>query len=66
MMLAAIPSGVKEELVATKSLTPLRILAKLMSLYQPGGLQEKTVILKQLEDPGEGTSAAQGVQQLRK
>ena len=66
MMLAAIPSGVKEELVATKSLTPLRILAKLMSLYQPGGLQEKTVILKQLEDPGEATSAAQGVQQLRK
>ena len=58
--------GVKEELVATKSLTPLRILAKLMSLYQPGGLQEKTVILKQLEDPGEATSAALGVQQLRK
>ena len=66
MLLSAIPGGVKEELVATKSLTPLRILAKLMALYQPGGLHEKTVILKQLEDPGEPTTAAQGVQQLRK
>ena len=52
MMMGAVPQSIKDELVATKSLTPLKIVAKLMTIYQPGGLQEKTVILRQLEDPG--------------
>ena len=65
MMLTAIPTGVREELVATKSLTPLKVLAKLMSIYQPGGLQEKTVILRQLEDPGEQQTVLGATMSLR-
>ena len=38
MMLTAVLTTVKEELVATRSLTPLRLLSKLMVLYQPGGV----------------------------
>ena len=52
--------------MATKSLTPLKIVAKLMTIYQPGGLQEKTVILRQLEDPGEPANTAGAVSLLRK
>ena len=66
MMMAAVPQSIREELVATRSLTPLRIVTKLMTIYQPGGVQEKTVILKQLEDPGEAGTTSSGVAQLRK
>ena len=66
MMMGAVPQSIKDELVATKSLTPLKIVAKLMTIYQPGGLQEKTVILRQLEDPGEPSNTAGAVSLLRK
>ena len=66
MLMEAIPTGVREELVATKSLSPVKVIAKLMTIYQPGGLHERTVILRQLEDPGEASNALTGVQSLRK
>ena len=66
MLMDAIPTGVREELVATKSLSPVKVIAKLMTIYQPGGLHERTVILRQLEDPGEAGNAVTGVQSLRK
>ena len=66
MMMSAVPASIKDELVATKSLSPLKIITKLMTIYQPGGLQEKSVILKQLEDPGEAAGTSAAVAQLRK
>ena len=66
MMMSAVPGSIREELVATKSLTPLKIVCKLMTVYQPGGLHEKQVILQQLENPGEAGSAATGVSSLRR
>lgn len=42
-MMAAIPPTVKEELIATKPMTPLRVVARvvaqLMTLHQPGAAQ---------------------------
>ena len=64
MMMSAVPASIKDELVATKSLSPLKIITKLMTIYQPGGLQEKSV--KQLEDPGEAAGTSAAVAQLRK
>ena len=66
MLMEAIPTAVQEELVATKSLSPLKVIAKLMTIYQPGGVHERTVILRQLEDPGEAANVMVGVQSLRK
>lgn len=66
MLMDAIPTGVREELISTKSLSPVKVIAKLMTIYQPGGLHERTVILRQLEDPGEAGNAVTGVQSLRK
>ncbi len=40
-------------MIATKTLHPLGITAKLMAIYQPGGLSEKSIILKNLESPQE-------------
>ena len=66
MVMSAVPGSIRGELVATKSLTPLKIVCKLMTVYQPGGLHEKQVILQQLENPGEASSAATGVSSLRR
>ena len=49
LLLRALPDGAREEMVATKSMTCYAILCKLMASYQPGGLVEKSVILKNLE-----------------
>lgn len=49
MMLAPIPQPLKDDLISTMALTPLQVtIAKLTTLYQPGRIFEKTVILKQL------------------
>ena len=64
--MAAIPSGAKDELISTKSLSPMKIVSKLMTLYQPGGTQEKMVVLRQLEDPGEQPNPGAAAGALRK
>ena len=66
MLLSAIPQGLREELVASKRLSALKIVCQLMILYQPGGLGEKELILRQLESPPEATTVAEAVQGLRR
>ena len=66
LLLRALPDGAREEMVATKSMTCYAILCKLMASYQPGGLVEKSVILKNLESPPEVDSLASLVVGLRK
>ena len=66
LLLAAIPEGQREEMVATKNLTPLSMITKLMTIYQPGGLSEKSIILKALEQPPEATCLASALVGLRR
>ena len=44
----------------------MKIIYHLMVLYQPGGLAEKELILRQLESPPEATSFSDALQGLRK
>eukprot|EP00434_Breviolum_minutum_P003898 symbB.v1.2.003425.t1/scaffold183.1/size281544/9 len=66
LMLAALPESAREEMVATKTLNPLGILSKLMVQYQPGGLSEKGIILKNLESPAEASSLSTALTSLRR
>lgn len=43
-------------MIATQSLSPLAIVAKLMVAYQPGGLAEKGIVLRALEQREEAES----------
>ena len=52
--------------MATKTLNPLGILSKLMVQYQPGGLSEKGIILKNLESPAEASSLSTALTSLRR
>jgi hypothetical protein len=64
--MAAIPDQLREEVVASKSVSALGILSKGMPLYQPGGLAERSAILSSLEPPMEATTVSSAISTLRK
>ena len=66
LLLASLPDSQKEEMVATKNLTPLAMVARLMVVYQPGGLSEKSIILKALEQPVEASCLSTALVGLRR
>ena len=66
LLLAAIPEGLREEVVSSKSITTLGILAKGMVQYQPGGLAERTAILTALECPTEASTVGSAIAILRR
>ena len=66
MLMAALPQAVREEVVSTRSVSALGILTKLLVIYQPGGLAEKSLILSSLEAPREEQNIQGAVQALRK
>ena len=66
LLLAAIPEGLREEVVSSKSISTLGILAKGMVQYQPGGLAERTAILTALECPTEAPTVSAAIVTLRK
>ena len=66
LLMAAIPQGQQEEVVASKNVSVINILGKLMISYQPGGLSEKCAILNALDSPEEAQNLTQAVQGLRR
>ena len=66
MLLKAIPTGAREEMISGKKTTVFAILATLQVAYQPGGLAEKEIILRNLEQPNEATSVQEAVLSLRR
>lgn len=56
MLLMGIPESQREELICTKQVTAMGIICRLFTIYQPGGLAEKEVILKALEVPQEANN----------
>ena len=66
LLLAALPDGQRDDLVAAKRLTSLEIICHLLMTYQPGGLAEKELILKSLEQPTESTSLQEAIVNRRR
>ncbi|CAE7730560.1 GIP [Symbiodinium sp. CCMP2456] len=66
MMLSAVPKTIREEIIANGQVSSLVVLCKLYAVYQPGNLQEKTLVLRMLEQPDECHTALQAVEGLRK
>ena len=66
LLMSALPEALKEEIIASKSVSALGILSKAMLQYQPGGLGERGAILQALESPSESPTVATAITQLRK
>ena len=48
LLMAAVPTSLKEELVASRNLTSGRVLFRVLQTYQPGGASERAMTLSEL------------------
>ena len=48
MLLAAVPDPIRRELISSRKLQSVEILYALLCRFQPGGVHEKTSLLKDL------------------
>ena len=65
MLLAALPTSIKSDIIANRKLTAASITLEVMKRFQPGGLGEKSGLLRALTAPETATSPADGVEKLR-
>ena len=65
MMLQAIPTAIKDEVISTRQLSPQGILFRILRVYQPGGLNERSETLKSLTATTSATTAKDAVESLR-
>ncbi|CAE7227836.1 GIP [Symbiodinium sp. CCMP2456] len=66
MILASVPETVKAELLSTRLVGTLAMLARVVVLYRPGSLAERQQVLRALESPSQAANAAEAVNELRK
>ena len=66
MLIAAAPAQVRDELSAARVSGILPVLCRLYVIYAPGGLSEREIGLRHLQDPPAATSAKEAVFSLRK
>ena len=64
--MGALPSSLKEELIACRALTSGRILFRVLQTYQPGGSSERSSTLKQLTMEYVAKDAREATEYLRR
>ena len=65
MLQSAVPSMIRDELVANREVHCVALIFHVLRVYQPGGLQERTTLLESLSNPGVSTLASDAVVRLR-
>ena len=65
MLQSAVPSMIRDELVANREVHCVALIFHVLRVYQPGGLQERTTLLESLSNPGVSTLASDAVVKLR-
>ena len=63
-LLEALPKQIADNMIAAKITDPVGILFKILKIYQPGGVQERTTILKKLTDTEPAVNSAAAVAAL--
>ena len=66
MIFAACPSSVKDEISAARVTGLLPVVARLCVVDAPGGLNERELSLRQIQEPSPGTTVKDTVDLLRK
>ena len=64
-LLKAMPEGIRAELVATRAMGSIAILFAVFKIYQPGGLGEKTALLRHLVDVKAPSGVGEWITALR-
>eukprot|EP00434_Breviolum_minutum_P011457 symbB.v1.2.010103.t1/scaffold656.1/size175949/5 len=65
LLLAALPKGLKEELIAARQLNVGAVMFKVLKTFQPGGLAERSTTLNALVNVESANTPSQAVEKLR-
>ena len=65
LLLQAIPERLKTEIVSTRMLGSVMIFYKLLTVYQPGGANERSTMLNFLVQPSPATSISEAIKGVR-
>ena len=65
MLLCALPEGLKSEVLASRSTNTVEILYRIYTRYQPGGLGEKALLLRQLVEGKAPSTLNEFLEQIR-
>eukprot|EP00435_Cladocopium_sp_Y103_P040850 s2478_g11.t1 len=65
MMLSAIPDALKSEVLANRTTSTVQVLFRIFTRYQPGGLGERALLLRQLVEPKSHSNLSDMVEHLR-
>ena len=65
LLLQAIPERLKTEIVSTRMLGSVMIFYKLLTVYQPGGANERSTMLNFLVQPASATSISEAIKGVR-
>ena len=65
LLLQAIPERLKTEIVSTRMLGSVMIFYKLLTVYQPGGANERSTMLNFLAQPSSATSISEAIKGVR-
>ena len=63
-MLKAIPTFLRDELVSTQRMTSIDVVALVHNTFQPGGLRERSALLRFLTAPDHATDVASTLKQV--
>ena len=66
LLLKAIPQHIREDVVATRKLTTIDIIGTILTTFQPGGLRERTALLKFLTTPEPAKSVSEALKGVRR
>ena len=65
-MLKAIPTALRDELVSKQRMTSIDVVALVCNTYQPGGLCERSALLRFLTSPENATDVASALKQVKR
>ncbi|CAE7322146.1 unnamed protein product [Symbiodinium sp. CCMP2592] len=66
LILKAIPNSLKEELVSTQRMSCIDAAAKIFCTYQPGGLKERSALLRFLTTPESSSEVSVALKHLKR
>ncbi|CAE7310588.1 RE2 [Symbiodinium natans] len=66
MLLRAVPTVIREELVANRKLSCIELIALIHTTYQPGGLKERAALLRYLTNPDGCTEPVAALRSIKR
>ena len=66
MLLKAVPSNIKEDVAALRRLTSIDIISTILTTFQPGGLKERSAVLKYLTAPDPAKTISEALKGIRR